>query len=469
MTTSAENPSVQRYTSQDNSTLIVAETVHNHHTQPLAGSLDPLSVGSALEELAELPHRERARRLSATGPDHAAKILALMDLADAVPVVASMAQAVVDGILPGLAEDRAEILVEAVEAGAAIASLAASHREALGSPDPAKSLERVGPTADGQFGFQRDYAQGVVFWSGGIGAGLITGGIWTGFLDYGGVTAVGFPVGVAEEAPRSPQGTVGVVQFFADSEETDGPVYHSVHGTFTTWGHCRPAHDESGGTGGRLGFPVSEESHLELGPRASEGWAQDFEGATVFAFFRGEESESYAVGALFVDPYDDWCDDIGFPVSDEEDAEPSPYGTTGARQCFEGVEDYPEEILDGRAPFGAVAYASRRGAFVTTGEIGRFYERQGGPSGSLGYPTGPETENGDGSGQHFEGGYISWTPDRGAFLVPGIVRGLLQDQALGEPTSSLRTIDGGPDYIQFFERGMVTMIGGVAQRWLRPS
>lgn len=102
---------------------------------------------------------------------------------------------------------------------------------------------------------------------------------------------------------------------------------------------------------------------------------------------------------------------------------------------------------------------------MTTGEIGCFYEQQGGPTGALGYPTGDRQEDGAEFYQTFENGYVSHVPGREPIFVPNEVR--KRSGGLGAATSPVRPLDAGRDYVQFFEAGMITVVDGVAECWVR--
>jgi len=61
---------------------------------------------------------------------------------------------------------------------------------------------------------------------------------------------------------------------------------------------------------------------------------------------------------------------LGFPVSDEEAAPPSPYGTSGTRQSFAT----------------GIVYSSKHGAYSVGNDFLKAYESEGGSAGRLGFP-----------------------------------------------------------------------------------
>lgn len=170
---------------------------------------------------------------------------------------------------------------------------------------------------------------------------------------------LGTPASVELKATPSELGTVGLVQRFEGGK--DDPAGTSVYwsqryGAYPVWGWIARCYEGYGGTGSRLGFPISPEL-----PAAA-----------------------------------------------------SPQGTTGQVQRFEGngdganIWDEPNHIL-----IGVSIYSSRHGAYATWGEIGRCYERLYGTTSRLGFPTSPEQEAQRSSQGHsvwkqrFEGGEIS--------------------------------------------------------------
>jgi uncharacterized protein with LGFP repeats len=340
-------------------------------------------------------------------------------------------------------------------------------------------LERVGPSPDNHgahYGFRRDHVAGAAFWSSLTGLGTVGAELLDCFESVGGLARLGFPLGVERQAGASPAGTAGSFQRFEGpwfySEATDdvpfgATLYSSRHGVYWTWGGFGEFYELAGGTVSSLGFPTSGEERAVLGPRGTEGIVQTFEGGTLYWT---DDIRIAALGAAAAEVHEDLRDVLGFPVSGEEDAGQSPLGTTGTRQRFEGAEDYPAEVTaDWRHPGGAVVYSSDRGTWVTTGGIGLFYEKDGGPAGPLGYPTNEQGQDVDDTYQFFENGYVSWLPDRGAIPVLGVTADMAVDFELGPPTSWARQLDDGPDQVQFFEKGLVTVVDGEAACWRRPD
>ena len=89
---------------------------------------------------------------------------------------------------------------------------------------------------------------------------------------------------------------------------------------------------------------------------------------------------------------------LGWPITDELEAIPSPYGTTGRVSHFEG---------------GYIHYSPPLGTWITHGDIAREYASTGGSGGVLGFPNtdnNPGTSSFGTTGQYagFEGGQILW-------------------------------------------------------------
>lgn len=83
------------------------------------------------------------------------------------------------------------------------------------------------------------------------------------------------------KATPSERGTTGLVQRFAGSK--DDPVGASVYwsqryGAYPVWGGIARCYEGFGGTGSRLGFPISPELPAITSPQGTTGQVQRFEG-----------------------------------------------------------------------------------------------------------------------------------------------------------------------------------------------
>jgi hypothetical protein len=123
---------------------------------------------------------------------------------------------------------------------------------------------------------------------------------------------------------------------------------------------------------------------------------------------------------------------LGFPVSPPMDAVPSsPFGTEGFCQRFESSWDYGHWEGLGAKCGASVYWSSKHDAHATWGGIGEYYEQRAGTAGPLGFPVSDETEvkglvREDGSQtvgwcQRFEGGVVYWSEKTKAIFVPNAV------------------------------------------------
>ena len=120
---------------------------------------------------------------------------------------------------------------------------------------------------------------------------------------YGGVSGVlGFPVFEEVRAAPSPYGSKGMVQRFEESKDRSWDGVHKVHfggsvywrsddgATCATHGLIGAHFESLGGSGGVLGFPLSDEVTVRSGP-GSDGRYQDFEGGQVLCVDAGPAIE----------------------------------------------------------------------------------------------------------------------------------------------------------------------------------
>ncbi|MGY1857863.1 LGFP repeat-containing protein [Modestobacter sp. SYSU DS0290] len=111
---------------------------------------------------------------------------------------------------------------------------------------------------------------------------------------------------------------------------------------------------------------------------------------------------------------------------------------------------------------GDLWWSSRTGGMQVTGGIGAHWQRHGGVTGGLGYPTTDEAGLPDGRGiaQQFEGGAVHWTASTGAHPTVGGIGALWQRHGaaaglLGYPTTDERALADGRGIVQSYERGAV--------------
>ncbi len=172
---------------------------------------------------------------------------------------------------------------------------------------------------------------------------------------------------------------------------------------------------------GDFGFPLSNMSDSTKSPFGTEGLFQRFEGkwddypkdvninpvdgcgGTIYWSQRyGAHGTWGAIGILY-ERLSGTGGPLGFPTSDERDASPSEYGTTGRVQEFEG---------------GIIHWCNHAGAVLTRGLIRDYHRDTDGSRGKLGFPISPEVtmppeaalymtpEDKYDLLQHFEGGDV---------------------------------------------------------------
>jgi WD40 repeat protein len=115
---------------------------------------------------------------------------------------------------------------------------------------------------------------------------------------------------------------------------------------------------------------------------------------------------------------------LGFPLCSRVKAQPSPLGTLGYWQRFEGSFDYSANLCDRlELRCGATVYHSpATGTHATWGGIGEFYERGGATASRLGFPATDECEVVSRQGtrgwfQRFESGVVYFTKRSGARVL----------------------------------------------------
>jgi uncharacterized protein with LGFP repeats len=364
-------------------------------------------------------------------------------------------------------------------------------------------LARVAAPPQDAGAIRQDYEHGSVYWSERGGAQPVTGPVARYYAELGGSEGrLALPLTPAHAAQPSVFGTAGTWQRFAGSDDYPAPVterlglrcgatvyWSAAYGAHMTWGGIGAFYELRHGTAGELGFPTSDEA--PVGPATPRqdtlsGWWQSFEGGDVYYTDK--------TGAVIVpEPAATYFRDrgvarIGFPVSPQADAAPSPYGTDGRRQRFEAADDYPEVMVsrwpDAEGPGGATIYSSEHGTYTVYGDNGVVHERLGGTAGWLGFPTSEEVQARSArseplrSVQSFEGGCIFHAEEHGPVPVTARVQRYLADheafrELLGfpvRPEAPVAIGDSGEDLrVQLFEHGILTLRDGTVEAWVRPE
>ena len=247
-------------------------------------------------------------------------------------------------------------------------------------------------------------------------------------------------------------GWLGVPQQ-AEQNVAGGAYQRFEHGT-VYWSSATGAHgvhngmtlrkyEKLGGPSGELGFPTSEERNLR------GGWSQSFEhGWQIHAHSGLSEAYSTHGGIQSYWSAQGWENGwLGYPVSEEIKT------AGGAYQRFE---------------HGTVYWSSATGAHgVHNGMTLRKYEKLGGPSGELGFPTSEERNLRGGWSQSFEHGWQIHAHSglSEAYSTHGGIQSYWSAQGwengwLGYPVSEeIKTAVG---VIQYFEHGKVEWKNGTA-------
>jgi hypothetical protein len=312
-----------------------------------------------------------------------------------------------------------------------------------------------------QEGYARKYQNGRVFWSGQFGTRTTVGAIDDCIEDDEEHNPWDFPVGDQEPAIPSPAPfeTEGVCQQFKR-----GMVYSSEYGTFLIFSDSH--YENTGGSGGWLGFPIGE---VEDRP---DGYVQNFEGGMIYARggSRGDSGlrRVYEVRreVISVLPDQDWR-----PIS-QETTTVSSYGWRGTVQHFE------VQLVSGTCE--VAVYSPKQwqfGPMTVMPGVWDYYSKMGAETSWLGFPnhhSGIGRWSATAGADYFEGGVIYWRVGSDPIAVRKAVADLAgQDwgwrSRLGFPVTEEASADSGEsDSIQFFENGVVTLRDGEYEVWLRP-
>ena len=226
-----------------------------------------------------------------------------------------------------------------------------------------------------------------------------------------------------------------------------GRVFWSpTTGAHSVLGAIGAAYQAEGGPGGPLGLPTSGENTTPDG----KGRYSTFQNGVIYwSPTTGAHAVRGAIRAMWQDRGAEGGD-LGYPTTDEI-ANPNKPGVV---QGFQG---------------GTVYWSEETGPKVVEGRILDAYRAAGAENSELGYPATDEialsTRNG--AFNRFQGGYIYWSRETGAHIVP---RGPIFEAwgtvdyergRLGYPTGPVRTTRDGE--VQEFEGGQITVSGGRAE------
>jgi hypothetical protein len=214
--------------------------------------------------------------------------------------------------------------------------------------------------------------------------------------------------------------------------ETPETGIQVVHGTF------HACHQRFGGNLGVLRYPRGGRRKDATG----RGRTQRFEGGHIFKAPETKTRPVYGRIARRYRAIGTTASFLGFPTGDPKLLADG----RGTRQKFEG---------------GVFYDTKRKGAWEVLTAWDAVYAATGGPSGPLGYPTGPQSPVGDGRGevQAFEGGHIYRSRATKRRAVHGAIDQRYRAEGgptgvLGYPTSSQYTTSGR--WRVRFEHGRIT-------------
>jgi uncharacterized protein with LGFP repeats len=456
------------------------------------GEFEHLSNGAIHRQLATLSPHRAASTLATLPHDKAADVFRLMAEKRRIDVIQSMDPRPAESILRHLPDDLASPLRLAVMAAQAIATDAADWHRLLG--EASGDLERRGHSKRGAPGYASHYERGTVYWSEATGTGTVAGEIKARYWGLGGHSGLlGYPIGPETQAATSKFGTSGTFQRF-ESTWDYGPqaiektltvcgatMYASAKGVFATRGGIGEYYEKSGGTWGLLGFPLSDEIAItgpeddaaesrrqKLSGDVPEAYRQEFEGGTLYW---SEKTGVAHVHPAIEEVIGQTGIDHGLPLGEQEVAEGSQQGTTGVVQRFQlrpGIVNTSSMLVYSGAQIGT---------WTVSGAILRYFEGHGGTAGRFGFPTGAvryfvmRRRKTVVREQVFETGQIIDCKGRSTVGVAGSIYAHWRGHRLelGLPIAEQRPIEAGPDLIQCFEGGVVTVIDGTAVHWRSPA
>lgn len=471
--------------------------------------LEVLSANGGAKRLAELSEAdetlERAGRLLTGVPPTVA--------IPALKVLLGRDEDLVIALLASINEVRTEILVSAMGSEGARLQKLPEATEAITQCEIAAG--RVLGMRTGRFmgaastrgteGFLQAYANGAIHWSPRYGAHATTGAIARYHQDAGGSGGLlGFPAAAVVQQEDPYTGTECSWQLFEGpsdysaevcafvGERCGGTVISSQkHGTHATWGGIGELSELSWRDLDSLGLPVADAVRVgpfrRLGGTTSiSGWRQLFESGTVYCSDKTGAIRVPRRWAEYLKSRGDVTGPVGFPVSPVLEAAKSPFGTTGQFQRFEGLWDYPEDIVgrwsDRERPGGATIYHSpEHGTHIVEQRNGVLYERLNGTASWLGFPNSDESDVGTPADdprrtiQRFEGGAIFCTLEHSSVpvelkILDYLAEQLSSENRLGFPIRGAEPLASGKDdYIQFFEQGVVTVRDNLIQAWFDPA
>lgn len=226
------------------------------------------------------------------------------------------------------------------------------------------------------------FEKGTYYWSTGNGAHFMLSEFNEGYESQGGVTG---PYGYPTSTAKSYTGGG-----FGQNLEAGSVYWSPATGARLTTGKIGAAYTSLGGPNGVLGYPTGDYTH-----RADGGRSQQFQKGTIYW--------SSATGSQYM-------------LADIATGYAKLTGTGGAYGYpTQSTVTHPGGFSQ-KLQAGVAYWTSSAGVRLTTGKIGAAYTALGGPTGSLGYPTGDYLANSDGTrSQKFQNGTLYWSAARGVW------------------------------------------------------
>jgi len=418
-----------------------------------AVSLAALSPHAAAVHVRQMRHDRAAILLASASPKRVVPVLRVLLRADEPLLVALLAdvnpERAAELVAP-LASDAPwlEHLPAAVEA---IAHEALKYK--LTDEGPPGKLQRVRSSTDAE-GYVRHYPittsdDAWICWRPGSKPILVVPPLTDCYMAAGGPAGpLGLPLG-SLCVGRSSFDTHGTFQRFEC-----GRIYRSGDDIHVVLGAISGAYQAADAAAGYLGFPVSDCQQIET------GLVQHFQGGRIY------ETEPGAAIPVRASMVDDFLRDWEFaPVSEEEDAPASPFGTAARMQ----------RIRAGDGDTSCVYHSGRYGMHSIAPEIYPCYVGMGASASWLGFPMGPPEHRklDDLLHQPFEGGGIYMPPRQQPEAASEEIYALITGTPdlltrLGRPLSGQVAAGAdGADRIHYFENGVITRRNGEAAAWFR--
>lgn len=266
-------------------------------------------------------------------------------------------------------------------------------------------------------GYYQHYQNGSIYWTAATLTHETHGDIWRKYNALGGPAALGYPVTDELSAPCG-----GRYSDFKKGSLVTSIYWKAGIGAFETHGLIKAKYLERGGPC-RLGYPTTDETATKADPTGrynhfSNGYSIYWKSAIGAHEVRGAIRDKYlALGGP--DGF------LGFPCTDETVTGPWAFGRYNN---FEG---------------GAIYWTAQTGAHEVHGAIRERWQALGGVGGWLGYPLTDELQvsgfSGYGRYNKFQGGYVYYYPDSGAFATTDLA-GVVYDSPKLKPSLGTRKV-----------------------------